>query len=1199
MTTLCKRIVLLLIVSISTLYSEAQTFTDGDFSFRANSDGTCAVTGTTLTSGDLIIPSSATDSNGNNYSVTSIGSSAFSYRTGFTGSLIIPNSVTSIGDNAFRHSSKFTGSLTIPEGVTSIGNAAFFGCSGFTGSLTIPESVTSIGGYAFSDCSGFTGSLTIPEGVTSIGNYAFSGCSGFTGSLTIPNSVTSIGNSAFYDCSGFNGSLTIPEGVNSIGGSAFKGCSGLTGSLIIPNSVTSIGNDAFSGCSGFTGSLTIPNSVTSIGNYAFSRCRGFTGSLTIPESVTSIGNDAFYGCSGFTGSLTLGSGLERLGTTPFDYCNFTEINSLNPIPPTSITEGSEADVFTATNKRAILSVPTGSEVAYATSPVWSGFKFAEIEAAGIALDRSTWSTQQIGGTIALIATITPDNTTDKTVTWSSSAPTIASVDSNGKVTALAVGTATITATTANGLTATCSVEVKEVPASKISFARSSINLHIEHSDVLKATITPTSTTNKTLTWTSSNPTVASVDASGNIKGLSLGETIITATTSNNLTASCKVTVIPWAVGGIEYLRIPGGGENGEDIVKVIGGDPDVEGDLTIPEEVEIEGKIYIVVEIDDEVFKGKTDITKLIIPKTVVKVGNEAFAGCTNLVEVEAEDGTMTLTCGTDAFKGAPIAILYLGRNTTNSPFAANDALTELSVGKYVNQISASDFNGCTSIKDVWAYPSVPPALPDNGFEQSVYDNATLHVSDATEATYKVAEGWKNFVVTQGLNEILPESMTLNITELELKEKASTTLTVIFTPGETTNKRVTWRSSNPNVASVSSTGRVTAVRAGTAVITATSVTTTQDGVTPTATCTVTVVPQTGTIDGIDYEIVIGSGEDGKDVVTVTGGKTDPDGNLRIPEEIEIDGKKYPVTEIGDGAFKNRTDIRKLIIPATVVKVGKEAFAGCTNLVEVEAEDGEKLLDCGTDAFKDAPIAVLYLGRDTSGLPFTGKDSLTDLTFGDKVTVIDPADFEGCTAIRNITVYAPVPPEVYEESFEDNVYENATLRVPDESVEDYKADEVWRKFFNLLGVSEIRPIDIEMELADVELTEGESTTLKAIITPENADDKTVTWSSSDETVASVDATGLVTAIKAGTATITATTSNGLTASCTVTVKAKSAGIDSIESEGESAVRVEGGNIIAPEGSEVFDLSGRRVTASNLRPGIYIVRIPGGKAVKIRL
>ncbi|MDE6050020.1 MAG: Ig-like domain-containing protein [Paramuribaculum sp.] len=136
----------------------------------------------------------------------------------------------------------------------------------------------------------------------------------------------------------------------------------------------------------------------------------------------------------------------------------------------------------------------------------------------------------------------------------------------------------------------------------------------------------------------------------------------------------------------------------------------------------------------------------------------------------------------------------------------------------------------------------------------------------------------------------------------------------------------------------------------------------------------------------------------------------------------------------------------------------------------------------------------------------------------------------------------------------------------------------------------------MELPDLELTEGETATLKAIITPENATDKTVTWSSSNEAVATVSATGLVTAIKAGTATITASTANGLTATCTVTVKAKPAGIDGVDSE-DVQIRVEGGNIIAPEGSEVFDLNGRRVKPTNLPTGIYIVCIPGPKAVKV--
>ncbi|MDE6050010.1 MAG: Ig-like domain-containing protein, partial [Paramuribaculum sp.] len=114
----------------------------------------------------------------------------------------------------------------------------------------------------------------------------------------------------------------------------------------------------------------------------------------------------------------------------------------------------------------------------------------------------------------------------------------------------------------------------------------------------------------------------------------------------------------------------------------------------------------------------------------------------------------------------------------------------------------------------------------------------------------------------------------------------------------------------------------------------------------------------------------------------------------------------------------------------------------------------------------------------------------------------------------------------------------------------------------------------------------------------ATDKSVTWSSSDEDVATVSASGFVTAIKPGKATITATTANGLTASCEVTVTAKPAGIDGVDSD-DAQVWVEGGKIVAPDGSEVFDLNGRRVKPTGISSGIYLVRVPNGKTVKIRL
>ncbi|MDE5744468.1 MAG: Ig-like domain-containing protein, partial [Paramuribaculum sp.] len=140
--------------------------------------------------------------------------------------------------------------------------------------------------------------------------------------------------------------------------------------------------------------------------------------------------------------------------------------------------------------------------------------------------------------------------------------------------------------------------------------------------------------------------------------------------------------------------------------------------------------------------------------------------------------------------------------------------------------------------------------------------------------------------------------------------------------------------------------------------------------------------------------------------------------------------------------------------------------------------------------------------------------------------------------------------------------------------------------------------LTLNVEEAEIVEASVLQLTATIEPRDATDRTVTWTSSDESVAVVNTSGLVTAVTPGIATITATAANGLSASCAVTVTTKSTGIYSIDSEG-CKVRIEGGNIIAPEGSEVFDLTGRRVKPSGLHVGIYLIRTPDGKTVKIRL
>ena len=315
-------------------------------------------------------------------SVISIGDGAFWDCTGLT-SITIPDSVTRIGIMAFRDCTGLT-SITLSNSVTSIGDWAFWGCTGLT-SITIPDSVTIIGIWAFLGCTGLT-SITLGNSVTSIREGVFDGCTGLISinvasgnnyysdnngvlfnkektelikypagksqtSYTIPNSVTSIGKRAFYKCTGLT-SITIPNSVTSIGDWVFDGCTGLTSinvasgnnyysgingvlfnkkktelirypegksqtSYTIPNSVTSIGYGAFYGCTDLT-SITIPNSVTSIGTRAFYKCTGLT-SITIPNGVTSIGDWAFWDCTGLT-SITIPNSVTSIGDSAFFDC---------------------------------------------------------------------------------------------------------------------------------------------------------------------------------------------------------------------------------------------------------------------------------------------------------------------------------------------------------------------------------------------------------------------------------------------------------------------------------------------------------------------------------------------------------------------------------------------------------------------------------------------------------------------------------------------------------------------------------------------------------------------------------------------------------------------------------------------------------------------------------------------------------------
>jgi len=520
-----------------------------------------------------------------------IANYAFSDCSGLT-SVTIPNSVISIGSYAFRNCSNLK-TATIGNSVTSIGSYAFYGCSSLK-TANIPNDVTKIEECSFYGCSGLT-SVTIPNSVTSIGSSAFYGCSGLK-SANIGNSVTSIGYSAFYGCSGLK-SANIPNSVTSIGSYAFYGCSGLT-SVIIPNSVSSIGSYAFYNCSGLK-SATIGNSVARIEDYTFYGCNSlatvmlgnginylgyysfaYCGQLTdfycFAENVPSCYYSYYYGYYTFYNSYINYANLHVPAVSVSSYrsrspwSGFKDIVAIETVkvklnktkvtlekgetvklkstftpstfPDRSVTwKSSNKKVATVTSSGKVTAVNTGTASITCTSNVTGAKATCKVTVGyGSVTLNTTQAYIEKGKTITLKATVEPTTLEDKRVTWTSSDEDIATVSSSGKVKGVKYGTATITCTSkATGASATCKVTV-----GKVVVSITDVTIKKSRGVTLEATVYPTSLTDKSVKWTSSDKTIATVSAGGKVKGIAAGTATITCTSVvTGLSATCKVTVL--------------------------------------------------------------------------------------------------------------------------------------------------------------------------------------------------------------------------------------------------------------------------------------------------------------------------------------------------------------------------------------------------------------------------------------------------------------------------------------------------------------------------------------------------------------------------------------------------------------------------------------------------------------------------------
>lgn len=356
--------------------------------------------------------------------------------------------------------------ITLSSGIKEIGSAAFSGYTALT-KVSLPDTLTTIGSNAFYNCTSLT-SVTLPTAVTSIGDGAFSNCTALL-TAKLACQARSLPAKLFENCKKLS-VVTLPTYLTSIGDSAFSGCSILK-TLSIPDTVTSIGTSAFTDCAALN-TITLPSSLKTIGEMAFQNCTSLT-SVFIPNNTKTIGEDAFKGCSSLT-ALYISPSVNVIKANAFSNCNKLE---------KVVFGGEYVNISNAFGTSTSAKVYYPSK--YASS--WSAFSstLKESYTATTAVTVSGTTKIAPGKKSTLKITISPSSCPFNDVySIYSSNTAVATVSSDGAVTAKTPGTATVTVTSVNGTSKSIAITVQPAAPEDLK-------------------ITPKSTSSVDLSWTAS------------------------------------------------------------------------------------------------------------------------------------------------------------------------------------------------------------------------------------------------------------------------------------------------------------------------------------------------------------------------------------------------------------------------------------------------------------------------------------------------------------------------------------------------------------------------------------------------------------------------------------------------------------------------------------------------------------------------
>lgn len=672
----------------------------------------------------------------------------------------------------------------------------------------------------------------------------------------------------------------------------------------------------------------------------------------------------------------------------------------------------------------------------------------------ISLDRETLSLE-VGSSATLVAQIKPDDATDKTVSWSSSNAQIATVDEKGMVTALSQGEATITAS-AGGKSAVCSVVASEkyVAVISITLNEAELSLVKGQSETLTAIVKPDDATDKTVTWSSSNPEIVTVDQSGKVEAVSGGKATISAKAGEKYSACDIIVTVPVASVTLDQQE------------------------MTLEEGQE--GLLKVTISPDDATEKAVTWSTS---DPNIATVGDGKVTGI--------KEGTATITARAGGKEAS--CQVSVKHNPDNDPilfadssikeklvtaFDSNDdgeisykeaaAVTSLN-GVFGNQKNFTSFDefqyftGVTQIENEqfygWDLESIvlPKSIEKIGLgynSSDVFRDCIFLTSTVIpEGVYYI--GGSAFRGCTSLKSIaLPNSVTH--VGLMLFAGCTALSTVTLPKGLARIENLMFE----NCSSLSSV-------------------TVPEGVTEIGEWAFMCC---GSLESLSLPSSINKIESGAFY------KCHQLASINIPDAVSIIGSNAfyecksitsvtipnGITRLESEVFRGCAKLESIQMPASIKHIGEYAFMGCKALTSIHIPDGVKSIEpytfsgckslnsvtipktvssigssafflCASLSFVEIPESV----TDIMSYAFSSCANLSSITLPEGLTTIGESAFNSCSQLSSVTVLASTVPMGAPDMFANT--NNCPIYVPAESVETYKGADYWSVYADRLQV----------------------------------------------------------------------------------------------------------------------------------------------------